>query len=272
MAGHEFPLALDGIGGGTSIPMDPPPIEFSVIIPARDEEGNIHPLLDELSVLLAGGSLNWEVLVVDDGSSDGTLRALLDVGVRLDRLKILCLKTPQGKSAALAAGISVARGDFLGMMDADMQNCPKDFLPMIHMLKADPKLTLVQGHRVRRHDSWARRKVADIGFFARKILLGDQVQDTGCGLRVMRRDAARQLPLQFEGLHRFIPILIELGGGRVCEIPVDHRPRHAGRSKYHIGFLSRGGCGLLDLLAVRWMIWRKRSPSEAIVLNREKTP
>jgi dolichol-phosphate mannosyltransferase len=250
---------VDRQGGGFFKLMDILPIEFSVIIPARDEEGNIAPLLEELADVLSGENLVWEVIVVDDGSADETIKRLLDAGQQRRNLRILSLPTPQGKSAALAAGLATSKGSLIGTMDADLQNCPGDFLPMIRMLREQPLLALVQGCRVRRQDSWGRQIAARLGYFARRLFLGDDIQDVGCGLRVLRRAQALKLPLEFEGMHRFIPSLILLHGGEVREIPVGHRPRFSGQSKYHIGLISRGFCGFLDLLAVRWMIWRKRN-------------
>ncbi|MEX1118012.1 MAG: glycosyltransferase family 2 protein [Terrimicrobiaceae bacterium] len=247
--------------------MHPSPIELSVIIPARDEEGNIAALITELAEVLPVDDLIWEVIVVDDGSVDGTRDRLVEAGQRYKNLKIVGLPTRQGKSAALAAGISGSMGSLIGMMDADLQNCPKDFWPMIRILREESQLAGVQGCRVHRQDSWAKRCAARLGFVARRLVLGDTVRDVGCGIRVLRREMALQLPLHFEGMHRFIPCLIRLYGGEVREISVDHRPRFAGHSKYHIGVVSRGICGFLDLLAVRWMIWRKREIRGVSVSN-----
>jgi len=233
--------------------------ELSILVPARDEEGNISPLLEELEKLPWPPDFAWEVIVIDDASGDRTLERLRDARKRHPKLSVLSFPTHRGKSAALAAGISAAKGSLIGMMDADLQNCPADFLPMLEMLRHNPALTLIQGSRTRRQDSWAKRQASRLGFFTRRIFLGDHIRDSGCALRLMRRDQAAVLPLHYEGLHRFLPLLAELHGGKVREIPVSHRPRFSGHSKYHIGPLSRGVCGFLDLLAVRWMMWRRRT-------------
>ncbi len=266
----SFPLALDGLSGGISAQMDSLPVEFSVIIPARDEEGNISPLLKELEEVLAAEELCWEVIVVDDGSVDETKSRLLETSQRQANLRILSLPAKRGKSAALAAGISVSKGELVGTMDADLQNCPKDFLPMICILRDQPLVTMVQGCRIRRQDSWAKRMAARLGFLARTVVLGDSVKDVGCGIRAFRREQALKLPLDFEGMHRFLPTLTQLQGGEVREIPVDHRQRHSGHSKYHIGLISRGAFGFLDLLAVRWMIWRKRETDGVWISNEDR--
>ncbi len=244
--------------------MNPAPPAFSVIIPARDEAENIAPLLKELEEVLAGCGFSWEVIVVDDGSTDGTDARLRDEARQLEgRLRVLTFANHRGKSAALAAGIRASRGVLLGMMDADLQNCPADFLPMLKILRDEPGVTFLQGCRHNRQDTPAKKMASRVGRSMRRIFLGDRFVDSGCGLRVMRRSTAEQLPLHWEGMHRFLPFLAELNGGMVREIAIGHRPRHAGRSKYHIGPVSRGVCGFLDLLAVRWMVWRKRDTRAA---------
>ena len=232
--------------------------ELSIIVPARDEEDNIAPLLVELSELPWPPDFAWEVIVVDDASADQTRDRLRQAGNRHPFLRVLAFRTHRGKSAALASGISASRGSLIGMMDADLQNAPADFLPMLEILRRESTVTFIQGHRTRRQDSWAKRQASRLGFITRRIFLGDRVRDSGCALRLMRRSQAVVLPLHFEGLHRFLPLLAELHGGCVREVAVHHRPRHSGHSKYRIGPLSRGVCGFLDLLAVRWMMWRKR--------------
>jgi dolichol-phosphate mannosyltransferase len=233
---------------------------LSIIVPARDEEDNIEPLLEELHQLPWPPELisAWEVIVIDDASRDRTLERLRKAGTRHPALRILRFPTHRGKSAALATGIAASRGEFVGMMDADLQNCPQDLLPMMDLLRREPEITFLQGHRIRRRDSPARKMASQLGFWSRRIFLGDRVRDAGCALRLMRRSQAVLLPLHYEGVHRFLPLLAELHGGTVREFPASHRPRHAGHSKYHVGPVARGVCGFLDLLAVRWMMWRKR--------------
>lgn len=241
---------------------------LSIIVPARDEENNIEPLLEELDQLPWPPDLvsSWEVIVIDDASRDRTLERLRQAQARHPALRVLRFTYHRGKSAALAAGITASRGAFLGMMDADLQNCPGDFLPMMDLLRQEPEVTFLQGHRIHRRDSWARRQASRLGFWSRRIFLGDRVRDAGCALRLMRRSQAVLFPLHYEGIHRFLPLLAGLHGGTVREFPVAHRPRHSGQSKYHVGPVARGVGGFLDLLAVRWMMWRKRDAT-AITLS-----
>ena len=244
-----------------------PTPEFSIVIPARDEEGNIRPLLEELETVMTASGLVWEVLVIDDASSDQTLARLREAMVRHPTLTVLHFPAHRGKSAALAAGIARARGTFIGLMDADWQNCPADFLPLLETMRREPGITLQQGARPERQDSWARRLASEIGRLARRVLLKDTVRDAGCAFRLLRRDSAVRLPLHFEGLHRFVPHLVALQGGQVREVSVHHRPRLSGQSKYHVGPVCRGIYGLLDLLVIRWMMWRLR-PLDAEDISR----
>jgi len=234
------------------------PFDLSIVIPARNEEGNVLPLLEEIDAIFAESSFRWEVVFVDDASSDSTLIRLQAAILRYPTLKGLSLAQHCGKSAALAAGIVAAEGCTIGMMDADLQNCPHDFLAMLRMMDEDPSLALIQGHRSCRQDSWARNWASAVGFWMRRMILRDQVRDSGCAIRLIRRQSAADLPLHYEGMHRFIPFLVKLQGGKVVEIPVGHRPRRFGHSKYRIGPVSRGLFGFFDLLAVRWMMWRRR--------------
>lgn len=245
--------------------------EFSIVIPARDEEGNIQPLLQELETIMTSARISWEVLIIDDASSDQTLSRLREALLRHPALRVLTFPVHRGKSAALAAGLAHAQGALIGMMDADLQNCPADFLPLLDTMRQEPGIALLQGIRLERKDSWTRRRASEIGRLARRVLLGDAVSDAGCAFRILRRDPANRLPLHFEGLHRFVPYLVARQGGEVREVPVHHRPRFSGHSKYRIGPINRGIFGLLDLLAVRWMVWRNR-PTEAGEIPRPESP
>ncbi len=232
--------------------------ELSIIIPMRNEEGNAVPLFEEIRGVFGKPGIPWEAVFVDDASTDGTLGELKNLASQDPRVGVLILPTHQGKSAALAAGVSVARGGFWGMMDGDLQNCPADLLRMVEVLKSDPSVDFIQGMRRMRKDSFSKRVASRVGLYARRMVLGDSCPDSGCGLRAMRSKAGEQLPLHFEGMHRLLPYLCRVHGGKVLDMSVEHRPRHAGSSKYHVGPISRGLCGFLDLLAARWMKWRLR--------------
>ena len=234
--------------------------ELSIVVPARNEADCIDPLVKEIERVILP-TVSAELIVVDDGSTDGTAERLLAAAGGRPWLRVLRFDTGRGQSAALAAGIAAARGQYLAMLDADLQNDPADLPHMLRRLKEEGA-DLVQGDRSAvRRDSWARRFGAALGHGARRLLLGDRVRDTGCSARVMRRDLARRLPLEYRGMHRFIPTCCAQMGARVLEQPVSHRPRTAGTSKYGIGVFSRGLVGLIDCFAVRWMARRRRDTS-----------
>ncbi|MBT8487018.1 MAG: glycosyltransferase, partial [Phycisphaerae bacterium] len=203
----------------------------------------------------------YEIIVVDDGSTDDSPQVLAALARRFPALRPLRLAaglagSAQGQSAAFAAGFAFARGHIIATMDADLQNDPADLPGLIDVLHATG-VDLVQGNRTRaRAEGLIRRATSGVGRLARRLLLRDSVEDTGCSLRVMRAAVADRLPLEFAGMHRFIPITAEQLGFTVCERPVTHRPRSSGRG--HYGVWNRAWPGLLDCLAVRWMGRRRR--------------
>ncbi|MFO0860819.1 MAG: glycosyltransferase family 2 protein [Phycisphaerales bacterium] len=239
-------------------------LELSVVTPAHNEQDNVAALADEVQKALAPLGITWELLVVDDGSTDRT-RALL-TGLMTSRpwLRTVAMsKTPPGKgngqSAAFHAGIRAARGRLIATMDADLQNDPAD-LPMMLRTMTESGADLVQGDRSRaRKDNVIRRVGSWVGRSFRRMLLGDRVRDTGCSLRIMKREFALGLPLELRGMHRFVPVTIRDLGGKVVEVPVHHRPRHAGETKYGLGITKRAIPGLIDLFAVRYFRSRRRS-------------
>ena len=246
--------------GPCRLPPPAPGPDLSIVIPAEDEQDNVGPLVAELDRELASTGLCWETIVVNDGSRDETARRLADLSAANSRLRALNFTRHRGKSAAMSAGIAAAHGQLIGFLDAVLQNPPADLICMVRRMLAEADIALVQGWRHERCDSWARRIASRVGFAARTWVLGDRTKDAGCGLRVMRRGFASRLPLEFEGMHRFVAPLVTMLGGRVVEMPVGHRPRHSGRSKYGVGALRRGCGGMLDLLAMRWMQWRHGTP------------
>ena len=160
-----------------------------------------------------------------------------------------------GQSAAFYAGFRVARGEIIVMLDADCQNDPADIGPMIDRLRSGDA-DMIQGDRSGlRRDSLVRRASSRVGRLGRRVLLGDTIRDTGCSLRVLTRTVAMALPLEFRGMHRFVPFTARQLGFTVVEMPVHHRPRTAGRTKYGVG--NRAWVGFVDCLAVRWM-WKRR--------------
>ncbi len=231
---------------------------LSIVVPALDEEANVGPLVDEVKKVIVDAGIDAELIVVDDGSRDATLQRLTALAAEHRWLRVLHRDTPQGQSAAMHAGIQAARGEFIATMDADLQNDPGDLPEMLNRVRSGQG-DMVQGDRsANRNDTGMRRFSSWVGRTARSKLLGDPIRDTGCSARVVRASIAKQFPLQFKGMHRFMPFYARMLGAKVIEMPVSHRPRLAGVAKY--GVLNRGWAGLLDLLAVRWMAKRYRDP------------
>ena len=225
--------------------------EFSLVIPVFDEEASVDALAREVEDALGAG-LDWECLWVDDGSRDGTHEVLAAAARRDPRHRVLRLQANSGQSAALLAGFGAARAGLLGTMDGDGQNVAAD-LPLMVALLRESGADMVNGRRAVRHDSWVRRASSRIANGWRNALTGESVSDVGCSIRVFRRECVRHLPA-FRGMHRFLPTLIRLDGWRLVEMPVRHRPRAQGRSKY--GIHNRLWVGLLDTLGVVWLKWR----------------
>jgi glycosyltransferase involved in cell wall biosynthesis len=220
---------------------------LSVVVPVHDEEENLAPLHAELESAVAGLARGVEFIYVDDGSRDGSRAVLEELRRRDPRVRLLALDRNRGQTAALEAGFGAARGEVTATLDADRQNDPADLPRLLRELE---RADVVNGVRTQRRDSWVRRLSSRIGNGFRNRVTGEAVTDVGCSLRVMRTRFLREVKL-YRGMHRFLPTLLALAGARVVEMPVGHRPRVAGRSKYGIG--NRLFVGLADVLAVRWM-------------------
>jgi len=221
---------------------------LSIIIPLYDEEDNVVPLLREIGAVLDALGRTAEVVVVDDGSTDGSFARLVGVQAEEPRLRIVRLMRNYGQTAAMAAGIAEARGDVVVTMDADRQNDPRDIPKLLAALEDD--VDVVHGWRIDRKDGWWSRRLPSM--IANRLIsavTGTGLHDYGCTMRIMRAGLAKELPLYGE-LHRFIPALAADLGARVVELPVHHRPRTAGRSKYGIGRTLRV---VLDLLTIKFM-------------------
>jgi dolichol-phosphate mannosyltransferase len=236
---------------------------LSVVAPAHNEEDNVQRLVDEVVAALAPTRLDFEFIIVDDGSTDGTRHAVQALMARHAWLRCLAMaQTPPGRghgqSAAFHAGFRACRGELIATLDADCQNDPADLPRMLDLLERT-RADMVQGDRSRnRRDSAVRRGGSVVGRTFRRGLLGDTIRDTGCSLRVMRRQIALRLPLELRGMHRFIPMTARQMGYTVVEMPVSHRPRTAGETKYGMGIASRAIPGLVDCFAVRYMGKRRR--------------
>jgi dolichol-phosphate mannosyltransferase len=223
----------------------------SLVIPVRDEAAAIPALVAEITQVFAAAAVSWEAIWVDDGSRD-TSRALLRGLVAPQRF--IAFERSCGQSAALLAGVLSARGEWIATLDGDGQNDPADLLRLLSKARAE-SFDLINGIRTHRHDSWLRRLSSGIANRVRSWVTGPSVSDTGCSTRIIRRAALLTLP-RFDGLHRFLPTLVRMQGGRIGELSVNHRPRAGGRSKY--GVLNRLFRGVRDLLGVRWLIARQR--------------
>lgn len=221
--------------------------QLSVVIPVHDEEESLPALHAELDAALRGLGGSCEILLVDDGSHDGSLARMRELAARDARVRVIALDGHHGQTAAFEAGFAHARGEVTVTLDADLQNDPAD-IP--RLLAALEDADVVNGVRVVRRDALLRRLSSRIANGFRNRLTGETVTDVGCTLRAMRTEYLRRVKL-YRGLHRFLPTLLRLEGARIREIPVAHRPRLHGRSKY--GIRNRLFAGLVDVFAVRWM-------------------
>jgi glycosyltransferase involved in cell wall biosynthesis len=219
---------------------------LSIVVPVKDERDNIEPLYRQVKDVLRDG-FAWEVVYVDDGSTDGTFDELIKLSALDARVKVVRLRRNFGQAAAMQAGIDAAAGELVVTMDGDLQNDPAD-IPVL-VAKLDEGYDMVLGKRAKRQDSMLIRKVPSIlgNWLIRKVTK-IPFKDFGCTLRVMKQDVARNLRIYGE-MHRFIPVLASNIGARMTQIPVRHHPRRAGKSKYGIG---RTGRVLLDLLTIRY--------------------
>jgi dolichol-phosphate mannosyltransferase len=224
-------------------------IYLSVVAPAHNEAENLPPLIEQTSAALATLGQEWEMVIVDDASTDGTLPILREMRKKCSRLRVLSLPRRSGQTAALEAGLRHARGAFIAMLDADLQNDPADIPRMLEALSTQP-CDLVNGWRADRRDPWLRLVSTRVANGVRNWLTREQIHDSACGLKVFRRECIDRLKL-FNGMHRFLPTLVKMEGYRVVELPVHHRPRVAGKAKY--GVCNRVFKALRDCFAVRWM-------------------
>jgi dolichol-phosphate mannosyltransferase len=228
---------------------------LSVVIPVRNEGPNILPLIEEIVTALRG--IDHEVIYVDDGSTDDTPHRLAEAAARHASLRHVRHRASCGQSAAVVSGVRAARGSWIATLDGDGQNDPADIPALLARARQEDGLILVAGHRVNRRDSRAKRWGSRIANRVRARLLGDATPDTGCGLKLFRRDAFLRLPA-FDHMHRFLPALFIRDGGRVVSVPVHHRPRLRGRSNY--GTFDRLWVGLVDIGGVIWLQRRWRRP------------
>jgi dolichol-phosphate mannosyltransferase len=234
----------------------PSPPSISVVVPVFDEEGAAPALAREIAAAFKGRS--YEMIFVDDASRDGTRGALKALTAEIPQLRVLAHRRNSGQSRALRSGILCARGEVIVTLDGDGQNDPADAPSLVDALLAGPPdLALVGGERVKRQDSQAKKVASRIGNGVRKRLLNDTANDTGCGLKALRREAFLRLPY-FDHIHRYLPALMQREGYQTAFLPVNHRHRQTGASKYTN--LGRLWASLSDLFGVIWLQSRARDP------------
>lgn len=225
-------------------------VQYSIVVPLNNEEENIEELVVEIDTAMRGVGAAWELICVEDGSTDQTLQRLLLLKQKHAELRTLVFDKNYGQSSAFDAGFKAARGEFIITLDGDRQNDPKDIPKLIAaMHDAD----LVCGRRLRRKDPFVKRLTSYLANAVRSRLCKDGVQDTGCSLKMYRRQCLEQIKM-FHGMHRFLPALFIIEGYRVKEVDVTHRERTKGKTKYN--FFNRSFNTVADMLAVRWMYKR----------------
>lgn len=225
-------------------------VQFSVIVPLKNEEGNIVELIHEIDRAMNQINAPWELLCVDDGSTDQTLPLLKKMSHERPHLRILAFDRNYGQSSAFDAGFKHAAGAYVITLDGDRQNDPADIPKLISAIK---DVDMVCGYRQKRNDPIMKRVISTLANKVRSRLCGDGVRDTGCSLKIYRKQCLEQIKM-YHGMHRFLPALFKIEGFKVMEIPVNHRERPAGKTKYNL--FNRSFNTVADLFAVRWM--RKR--------------
>ncbi|MFY9314592.1 MAG: glycosyltransferase family 2 protein [Burkholderiales bacterium] len=242
-------------------------MQLSIVVPVRNEQDNILPLLEEIHAALSGQA-EFEVIYVNDGSMDATPARLGEAMTRYPRLRVMAHRSSAGQSAALMTGFRAARGEWIATLDGDGQNDPADIPKLIAARDAArdgvqaAKLQLVAGYRRKRQDSWLKRVSSRVANGVRSRLLGDATPDTGCGLKLIQRAAVLELPF-FDHMHRFLPALVQRNGGATISVEVNHRSRSRGVSNY--GLFDRLWVGIVDLFGVMWLQRRSRRPEASEV-------
>lgn len=220
---------------------------ISIVVPLLNEAESVPILQKEIESAFA--SRDYELILVDDGSTDATQRCIR----RGDRVRVIEFAKQSGQSAALYAGMRLARGKHIGLLDGDLQNDPADLAALLGEIESSG-VDLICGYRENRQDKWSKRATARIANVVRSRFVRDGVRDTGCTLKVMRRECFTAL-IPFKGMHRFIPALVKGAGFTLTERPVQHRARRFGASKY--GMLNRMFRATLDMFGVRWFLARR---------------
>jgi len=232
-------------------------IELSVVVPVHNERDNIVPLIDEICAALTGIA-SFEIVYVDDCSRDDTLAVLREAKARYPQLRVVRHLAQSGQSTAVRTGVKAARGTWIATLDGDGQNDPADIPKLLDARhRADAQVKLFAGWRVDRHDDFVKRISSKVANGVRSRMLKDATPDTGCGLKLLERALFLDLPY-FDHMHRYLPALVQRAGFRTLSVPVGHRPRTRGTSKY--GVMNRLFVGISDLRGVAWLIRRARLP------------
>lgn len=238
-------------------------VQLSVVIPVCNEAENVAPLAREIHAALHG-TVSFEVIFVDDGSTDATASEVHKVRREaVPQIRLLRHAQRSGQSTGVRTGVRAARASWIATLDGDGQNDPADIpalLTALHDRNADGQLKLIMGNRTTRRDTWLRRLSSRIANGVRGGMLGDGTPDTGCGIKLFERELFLELP-HFNHMHRFLPALVQRAGMRVISVPVRHRPRLSGNSKY--GLNNRLWVGIVDLFGVMWLI-KRRIPRQAV--------
>ncbi|MFT4178486.1 MAG: glycosyltransferase family 2 protein [Thermomonas sp.] len=231
---------------------------ISVVVPVFNEQDNIAPLVHEITAALRG-CIAFEILCVDDGSTDATPTALEALKRDVPELRVIRHLTNAGQSTAIRTGAGLARGEWIATLDGDGQNDPAD-IPRLwaQRLRSPPDVRLFAGWRTQRKDSGSKRLASKWANAIRSRMLHDDTPDTGCGTKLFERRAFLELPY-FDHMHRFLPALMQRAGWKTVSVPVNHRPRASGVSKYTN--LGRALVGVSDLLGVAWLIKRAKFPA-----------
>lgn len=225
-------------------------MKYSVVIPLKNEEENVADLISELEPVMQSLNSPWELLCINDGSTDHTLDILSKLAKEKSFLRVLTFDRNYGQSCAFDAGFKKARGEWVITLDGDRQNDPADIPKLLALTRS---CDLICGHRVNRQDPWHKKVTSRLANFVRSRFCRDEIQDTGCSLKVYRKECLNHIKM-YKGMHRFLPALFKIEGFRIAEVPVNHRERVKGVTKYN--FFNRSFNTIADMLAVRWM-WKR---------------
>ncbi len=225
--------------------------KFSVVLPVFNEQDNLETLFSELKRAADSTGRPWEAVFVDDTSTDASLSIIQKLAEAHDEVRYVAFADNRGQSAAFCAGFDAADSDIIITMDSDLQNDPADIPAMLELFGDECEMVI--GWRAKRRDTFIKRISSKIANAIRDFIVDDGVRDTGCSLKIMRRDMLMRLP-RFKNMHRYFPILMKVQGARIKEVKVNHRERFSGVSKY--GTLDRAMAGIYDLIGVQWLIKR----------------